>query len=667
MLSLMLIFAEAPRPRKFLSKLRLVILLPVGRLFSMHMNPSLIQLFHAVVADGPPIDPREVNRVAIRAGYIIKPEACTLRTFQAMQSLKVNYNTTFYKTYAEAASKTREELLADQMLHYLSTYGTNYSAPAFTRNPEPAAMIYKELTPVDAVSPERMFELCCGLLESGAALKAETLETICEYMASFIRESEKANRSATFDISSISNREGRCVLYSKIGVRPDNPVEFLRVAVYACTGSAMLINSPELLTKIRLTARDNYICLRLFGKHFSEAELEGLASIYFRYRHIFIAFKISFRDTAGESPLACAAIKFINYLRHLAPRFKQPFHADVLSRILDPSLSEDDIRKSAATEPSTFRLIRILGYLNMRAAHPTAAMYNIRNGRTYIKSVQQYADNANATAVRKIIVDEIVSRLDVAGKSVRFPRFMELAAPTSEKNFVGNIPFLSSYKPGSPSFFIGIYWRDEWGTHDFDLSGIFPDENIKIGWNSAFTDNDEAVIYSGDMTDADPEAAEVLLFRKGVPDGFIYVNRYFGEEGSKFRLFFGEGEPIEIEKEEKGRDYPGATFSVRTSDIRIEADITSTTTEQLAGYIENGCFHFMALGLGRNIVSHNAHKYPLRAALVAKASSAVSLRGLLLKAGATEIYDSDAAVDIDLTTRKLTRDTILQLFSHAGQ
>jgi hypothetical protein len=59
----------------------------------------------------------------------------------------------------------------------------------------------------------------------------------------------------------------------------------------------------------------------------------------------------------------------------------------------------------------------------------------------------------------------------------------------------------------------------------------------KIGWNSAYYNMDNSVVYSGDMTNADPEATEILYYQKTGPQGFININRYNGSDGSKYKLF----------------------------------------------------------------------------------------------------------------------------------
>ena len=83
---------------------------------------------------------------------------------------------------------------------------------------------------------------------------------------------------------------------------------------------------------------------------------------------------------------------------------------------------------------------------------------------------------------------------------------------------------------------VGIYWRNDWGSRDFDLS--FTDVfNNKIAWNSAYYSDNKSVIYSGDITNAPDGANEIIYFKDdNVPNGIVSINRYSGEAGSEWRF-----------------------------------------------------------------------------------------------------------------------------------
>ncbi|MDE6311030.1 MAG: hypothetical protein K2L96_04335 [Muribaculaceae bacterium] len=630
----------------------------------MDYTREFLPVFNAVVRTGHDrmLSPAKVNEVAVRMGYYFEPAACTEEALLALQGLEVNYNSTFYKDVEDVLKRSRFDQFLDQLAHYASTYGTDFSAPVFTQNPTPAAMLYKNLTLVRAVSPREMFDMCVELLH-GPALKNATLQAVCFYISDYILHSKDPEIEKCFNIKDIPNKEARSALYAATKMLPDDPLDFLRLAVYAVTGNGLIINSPELLRTLSANAGKSELCIFLFAGELSRELTEGLASIFYRFKHIFVALKQGFRD-AKDKELSKRAVSYINYLRRLAPRYKKPFRADILSALTACKWSDDEVIEAARDERSTFRLVRCLGYLRMHVAETDSALFLIRNGKAYVRDDYKTSmDTEQAYRLAAIIEKEIVDRLrrNVEGKWVLFSDKIDLAAPTSEKNFVGNVPFMSSLRMGE-SCFMGIYWREEWGAQDFDLSAVFSEGNKKIGWNEDYVSSGETVVYSGDMTSADPEASEIIYFRRDVPSGMIYVNRFHGEEGATYRLFFGAGEIHESDGSDVQKElYSGMNYGVRVMDIVLEADMISDCAEQLTGFIRDGRFYFMALSTGRGPVSRGKN-FRVDRALDFRSYSAIDLKELLLKAGVVEQTDAEGHVDIDLRPRALNRTTLINLF-----
>ena len=89
---------------------------------------ELVKLFKVTVdGTGTAVDYDKINQLAMMRGYIVEPDACTSIVNDFIKSLECNINSTFYKTFEEVTSKTRFELLVDQLLHYMTTYGTDFS------------------------------------------------------------------------------------------------------------------------------------------------------------------------------------------------------------------------------------------------------------------------------------------------------------------------------------------------------------------------------------------------------------------------------------------------------------------------------------------------------------------------------------------------------------
>ena len=81
--------------------------------------------------------------------------------------------------------------------------------------------------------------------------------------------------------------------------------------------------------------------------------------------------------------------------------------------------------------------------------------------------------------------DSRKSKYSLNGKSFYLPSDVKYALPTSEKMFVGNIPTGTKFL--GDNLAVGIYWENEWGATDLDLSAINIDG--KVGWNSSYNQN----------------------------------------------------------------------------------------------------------------------------------------------------------------------------------
>ena len=91
-------------------------------------NGDLVKLFNMSIEDpNSTVDYVTLNNAAMQVGYIVHPLAANQATKQFIQSVKGNINSTFYKNWEDITSKTRFELFIDQILHYVTTYGSNFT------------------------------------------------------------------------------------------------------------------------------------------------------------------------------------------------------------------------------------------------------------------------------------------------------------------------------------------------------------------------------------------------------------------------------------------------------------------------------------------------------------------------------------------------------------
>lgn len=621
-------------------------------------NGDLVKLFNISIEDSRnEVDYVTLNNAAMQVGYIVHPKACNRATKQFIQSISGNVNSTFYQTWEDITSKTRFELFIDQLLHYVTTYGTGfaYEDNGYVPNATPVGPVYislfRDYKVIMPCTDRDVYDRCMDMLTSGIAMKQATVTTIVDYVVEFVKK-YKLISSGEFDIDVVANREAVTLLCDELGIAPNKKFDLFRYIMYKTTGSTLIIKNKATVNAIK-KSNTQFDFTRL-----SEKQLIGLASIFYRFKPLFLAFKKTYNGSYYYSTTVTSRnAAVINKIRRMAPKYHTPLAESVLSTMLG-KVHDSMVIVETATQMNTFQIIRLMNTILERLNHTNEkTMYIVRNGKMFVKDGKSYDGMVMYyVTVFNILKNELVSRLSGKATYVKYPQNMALACPTSEKNFVGDLPFGTYMDLKDSDSFVGIYWREEWGTNDFDLSVLDLNGN-KIGWNSSYYSQNQDVVYSGDMTSARPEATEIMLFKKGAPDGSVMVNRYCGRDGSKFRFFGGVEPNMKLTR----------SYMVDPNFIKFSADVVSDTTQQTIGLLNTGRFYVMALGSGNSIVSYqkgstqNERYY----ASVLKAKSYLKLTDVLPTAGfidvdSVEELPEDAQI-LDLT--QMSRDTLITLFS----
>jgi hypothetical protein len=286
-------------------------------------------------------------------------------------------------------------------------------------------------------------------------------------------------------------------------------------------------------------------------------------------------------------------------------------------------------------------------------------MYIVRNGKVWVDQlgVPNVIDAKYDwwDILEEVLYKTLVERMKEKACTVKFPTDLNLTCPTSEKNFVGNIPFGSNYNMTEHNM-VSVYWKNAWGTKDFDLS--FTDySGMKIGWNSDFYNSKRDVIYSGDMTNADPEAAEVIYFKKGCPNGMIKINRYWGEPNSRFIFSVAQNEVSTLPH----------NYMVDPNTIKFQTEVVSgAKMEQMLGFVNNNRLYICTFDTNNARVSGAstmANDEDIAEILNRKCRSFVDLKKLLLDAGFKERKRGTKENPIELDLTDLKKDTLIDLFA----
>lgn len=230
---------------------------------------------------------------------------------------------------------------------------------------------------------------------------------------------------------------------------------------------------------------------------------------------------------------------------------------------------------------------------------------------------------------------------------------VHLALPASEKMFIGNLPYGSSITQ-KEAITVGIYWRNEWGARDLDLSALALG---KVGWNAAY--NAPGVTYSGDITNAPDGATELLRFDMQITAPYlVMVNVYAGAEETSFKIMVGQAAEV------------SANYMFRPDELRMEVKTSTDQRQQAIGMVlpEGQARRFVLadFGSGGSRVSRSAQATALRMSLYYQWKRAPLLRDLLEAAGATILTDPAAAASIehtDLRWEQLGKDGVLGLFA----
>ena len=638
------------------------------------MNLKLITMFNVMPkAEGNSKRSFEdVNAESAKYGWIIHPDCCSKLALDWVKAeAKTNYNKTFYAKWSDIMSKTRFELLVDQLLHYASTYGTDYTGETYVPNNAPDVEIpYDSFKVIMPATDEEIYNRCVKMLQAGIALETETVNAL----VGFITE-QKRFKTYGLDIDTIKNKEATIALMDATSFYGKDPFNMLRYFVFKATGAAMLIKDKKTIRMIKEKAES------VDFTKLSEEQCHALASIFYRFKPLFLAFKNqkdagkssvfkneAFRKAAAKLKAAVVGKKsnssVINHIRRLAVTDHKPFTAGFWETVLSEQKKLDDVRERLEKgEITNFKKITLMQGILAKLQNARGKMYVIRNGKMWIRKdtpATSQTMNSYLMVLYGMLEDSIVNSIKDKACTVRYPLNINLTVPTSEKNFIGNYPFGTSVNMADDHNIVGIYWRNEWGTRDFDLH-MADINGASYGWNARYTDNGNKIIFSGDMTNADPEATELFYIDCKCPDGKISVSQYNGSPKSQFKFFVAR-------QEKKKKDNYRVSAMVDPNNVVAEfiVPVDNERDKQCALIVDNKVY-LMDLTQGGGRVPSQEYADVYIENLKNKCRSFVDLKPILERAGFTFVDDSDTETEVALDLTQLSKDTLINLFSEADK
>ncbi len=295
---------------------------------------SLLRLFRAVQVetDRRQLADKAILELTLKKGFIFSPEVFYHYSKQDLVYLAnliekeigltpEQLNASFHKSWQKIAEACIEQLVIEQLIHYVTTYGYEAagiydSESVYIPNerldiPEYVGGI--NVVVIHGYKPARIKEKVLSLLSSGIALKEDTIKDVLDVC-------KKVDLQQA-DLESIKNKEVKIALMDYFDLVPEDPVEFLRYLVFKATDKTLLIKDEPTITAIKESTGLNRIN-ELFNRYEKEFGLETLAQIFLRFKPLFLAFK----ENKKNRPK-------INKIRKLATKYHKPLPKDFLNEI----------------------------------------------------------------------------------------------------------------------------------------------------------------------------------------------------------------------------------------------------------------------------------------------------------------------------------------------
>jgi len=590
------------------------------------MNSLIIKLFNrALILNSKNKNFELVNKQAVKLGYLIHPDICDDSVLEFINSQSVNYNSTFYNTWEDIIYKNRFELLIDQLIHYCSTYGTDFKGEPYIPNDNnielPPLTNLKVILPI---TKEELSSKCFKMLTSGIALKQETIEElliILDYL------------SININIDEVKNKEAKMFLYKKLDLLPSEPTEMVRYLVYLSINKTLLIKDKETLDLIKLSNFNINPYVERFG-------VDKLSSVFNRFKDIFLSFKKCGYKLNSS---------IVNKLRKKSIKNHKPLKIGYFENLLIKEINNFDELRVKLSELNNYKKILLLQTIKIRLKNLDNRFFGIRNSKLWVKPDCKILNiNKNyLNSLYTIIYESLVNSLKYKSCKIKLPKGINLTLPTSEKSFSGNYPLGTSFDLSDSDNILGIYWREEDGARDLDLS-LVSINGEKYGWNSSYYNSNKSIIYSGDMTSANPEAAELFYTSSNFNPCIIKINLFNGENKSKFKFFLAKEK---INSLTRG-------YMVDPDNILFTIDSEMDSKEKMLGVISENKFILSQFRTGKGRISYNSVTDLYTGYSLSTLDCYVNLKELLIDCNFTIVEENE---DLDLSN--ISKDSLINLLS----
>lgn len=612
---------------------------------------SMMRLFHIAVSNE---STKKVNATrAIQHGLLFVDDACNvLDTIDehlfnlAINTLGLNneiWSNTFHKSWDKVENAPIEQLVFEQLVHYFSTYGMEYlGLPAMPVIPCEDIISDKEALPsikafivIRVVSTEEALKIIEEYICSVKSPHKNEVEALMSLMD-----------KTSLTVDALTSFELKIARHDQLGTVPTDGQDFLRYAVYKMTSSTLLIKNTLMISSIQR------YCERHPDKAYKMLSLCNeveLAKIFFRFKPLILAFKKSEK---------CRPI--VNRIRRLANKHHRPLSDKNVANLTN-LISEDRFRDAidVIDNLDNRTLIKLINFTNSEMlADSNIKIFNIRNGSSYVvehETEYQTVDVLNSLCFSKLIHN---CKNKLEGKTYLIPEYIEYTAPVSEKQMIGQIPYGTVvHGSNSDTITTAIWWTDQ-DDYRTDIDIHLNGKNGSFGWNSSYryAGENAKVLYSGDMTYADPYASEA--FRITLEDDEVYILTaclYGGSNNTPFKFMLTD---VDFSRTEAPVNVEDALFA--PIDMKF-----NNTRNMSIGFAKGNSFYFYGSELGKRITPDVELNNRALDAMITRVSNMFKLEEFINLSGGRVIRDISEVEDdvevISLEPNAITANTLFDI------
>lgn len=412
----------------------------------------------------------------------------------------------------EVNNLSTDEKIVKQLSHYALQFGTNYTLDVM-RSADGSDIM--TVTLIRGVTKAELQLLIDDSLYSNRPVKDSKI------LAAIIKHFKLG-----YDVNKIKNNELRVILFDAAKDIFANGDDAVRYIVNMCSESDLLIKSKDVIAAIQLNADK-------LPTKFLQNHKQVLAQVYNRHKRLIMAIKVGTKARASKS--------VINAIGHLSKTAHKPVMIAANKTFVSDALKAKRYSYSNLDKFNLRDKLKILNLLEFKKLGSSTDIFVIRNGRVHLAEDRPvYSGNQLQGVIDKVLVSIGKDLSYLKDKVIVLPNDIDYGLPISRKQSVGNLPFGTKVNADSREISSGVYWKNDWGARDIDLSAV-DEEGNRTGWGSRLgydRGGKTGVQFSGDIVNA-PDGAMEFLTSSHENYG-LFANIFSGEVGCKIQVVVGK-------------------------------------------------------------------------------------------------------------------------------